>query len=96
VAAGQGCRGTALNVVSRRPDVRRAAGPCRTLLAALAALLLRPTAALADRAPTKAERAGIAKHVDVPLRCLKIRVSTVNTRWASMRGMAVRAAHDRG
>jgi hypothetical protein len=58
--------------------------PCRSLLAALAALLLLPTTgALADRAPTKQERAGIAKKVGVPARCLKIRVSTVNSRWAS-------------
>ena len=58
--------------------------PCRALLAALAALFLLPTTgALADRAPTKQERAGIAKKVGVPARCLRIRVSTVNTRWAS-------------
>jgi hypothetical protein len=59
--------------------------PCRPLLAALAALVLLPAIALADRPPTERERAGIAKKVGVPARCLKIRVSTVNTRWAKTR-----------
>jgi hypothetical protein len=57
---------------------------CRSLLACLALLALAPAVAQADRAPTKRERAGIAKKVDAPARCLKIRVSTVNTRWARM------------
>ena len=64
--------------------------PCRSLLAALAALALLPTTALADRPPTKRERAAIGKGVDVPVRCLKIRVSTVNTRWASMQVRSLR------
>jgi hypothetical protein len=58
---------------------------CRPLLAALAGLALIPAVAQADRPPTKRERAGIAEKVGAPARCLKIRVSTVNTRWARMR-----------
>ena len=45
--------------------------------------VLLPSVALADRAPTKREKAGIARAADVPKRCLSVRVSTVNSRWAS-------------
>jgi hypothetical protein len=59
---------------------------CLSALVAVAALAtVVPVAAHADRPPTKRERAGIANKVEVPARCLKIRVSTVNTRWAKMR-----------
>ena len=59
--------------------------PCRSLLAALAALALLPAVALADRPPTSHERAGLSNKVGVPGRCLAIRVSTVNPRWAKTR-----------
>jgi hypothetical protein len=58
---------------------------CLSALAAVAALAIVPAVAHADRPPTKRERAGIAKKVEVPARCLAIRVSTVNTRWAKIR-----------
>ena len=48
----------------------------------VAALWAVPTA-FAARAPTKSERAGIAKVARVPARCLKIRVSTVDSHYAS-------------
>jgi hypothetical protein len=52
-------------------------------LAALAVLLLCiPVSARADRAPTKRERAGVAKAIGVPKRCLRTRISTVNERWS--------------
>jgi hypothetical protein len=44
-----------------------------------------PTTAQADRAPTDRERAGIARAVGVPKRCLRIRVSTVDRRWSGVR-----------
>jgi hypothetical protein len=69
--------------------------PCRSLLAALAALSLLPAAALADRPPTKRERAGIAQKVGVPARCLAIRVSTVNPRWAKTRIRLARKSCER-
>jgi hypothetical protein len=49
----------------------------------LATLALAATAD-ARRKPTKAERASIAAKFDVPGKCLKIFVSTVNHRWARM------------
>jgi hypothetical protein len=55
----------------------------RVLLSLLAAGLVLPAAATADRAPTKAERTAVAKAADVPARCLKTRVSTVNSAYAS-------------
>ena len=57
---------------------------CLSAFAAVAALAIVPAVAHADRPPTKRERAGIAKKVGVPARCLRIRVSTVDTRWARM------------
>lgn len=51
--------------------------------AALAALLLAvPAAAHADRAPTEREHAAVAKSVGIPKRCVKVRISTVDERWA--------------
>jgi hypothetical protein len=55
----------------------------RLALIALIAACALPAGAAADRAPTKAERAGIATAAKVPAGCLKIRVSTVNARYAS-------------
>jgi hypothetical protein len=55
---------------------------CLTL-AVLLALAGAPSIAQADRAPTERERAGIAKAMGVPKRCLRIRVSTVNKRWSA-------------
>lgn len=55
----------------------------RLTLLLLATSLVLPAGAAADRAPTKAERAGIAEAADVPSRCLKIRVSTVNASYSS-------------
>ena len=52
------------------------------ILLALIAIAAIPTTAHADRAPTKRERAAIAKAFCVPKRCLRIRVSTVNERWS--------------
>jgi hypothetical protein len=49
----------------------------------LAALALAATAD-ARRKPTKGERASIGAAVDVPGKCLRIFVSTVNERWARM------------
>jgi hypothetical protein len=54
-----------------------------TALLLLAAALALPAIAHADRAPTRAEAARIAEVAGAPPRCLKIRVSTVNSRWAS-------------
>jgi hypothetical protein len=51
----------------------------------LAGTVAAPGVASADRAPTERERASIARAVDVPKRCLKIRVSTVNRRWSAVR-----------
>jgi hypothetical protein len=62
----------------------------RLIVAAFAVLLLCiPTAARADRAPTKRERADIAKAIGVPKRCLRTRISTVDERWSrtSIRNM---------
>lgn len=56
----------------------------RLTLIVLTTALVLPAAAAADRAPTKSERAGIAKAADVPARCLKTRVSTVNDDYASI------------
>jgi hypothetical protein len=53
-----------------------------TLAAAAVLLLCLPVPAGADRAPTKRERAGVAKAVGVPERCLRTRISTVNQRWS--------------
>lgn len=53
------------------------------ILALLAAALVLPAAAAAERAPTKAERAAIATAAKVPAGCLKTRVSTVNSAYAS-------------
>ena len=56
----------------------------RLVLVASAALLLAvPVAAHADRAPTKREHAAVSKAVGVPKRCMRVRISTVNERWAS-------------
>ena len=55
------------------------------LMASAALLLAVPAAAQADRAPTTREHAAVAKAVGVPKRCLRVRVSTVNERWASAR-----------
>jgi hypothetical protein len=52
-----------------------------TLLLVLSCL---PAIAQADRAPSKRERAAIAGSADVPKRCLRIRISTVNRRYASV------------
>ena len=41
-----------------------------------------PATAHADRAPTRAEHAAVSKAVGVPKRCVRVRVSTVNRRWA--------------
>jgi hypothetical protein len=58
----------------------------RLALAVAAALLLAvPAAAQADRAPTKREHAAVATAVGVPKRCLRVRVSTVDERWATAR-----------
>jgi hypothetical protein len=55
----------------------------RLALAALAAVpLLLPAVAHADRAPTKREHAAVAQKIGVPKRCLRVRISTVNERWA--------------
>jgi hypothetical protein len=56
----------------------------RLSLAALAVVVLcfPPTAAQADRPPTKRERVDIAKAIGVPKRCLHTRISTVNERWS--------------
>jgi hypothetical protein len=52
-------------------------------MAALAALALAvPAVARADRAATAREHAAIAKAVGVTKRCLRVRVSTVDERWA--------------
>jgi hypothetical protein len=55
----------------------------RFALTLLLAGALVPALAQADRAPTKREKAAIARAADVPKRCLRVRVSTVNRRWAS-------------
>jgi hypothetical protein len=58
----------------------------RLAAAALATLLLAvPAAAHADRAPTKREHRAVAKTVGVPKRCMAVRISTVDERWASAR-----------
>jgi hypothetical protein len=55
----------------------------RLVLTLFAAALVLPAVAVADRAPTKAEATAIATAAKVPARCLKTRVSTVNTNYAS-------------
>jgi len=57
----------------------------RLAAAAIAALLLVPAVAHADRAPTKREHRAVAKAVGVPKRCMAVRISTVDERWASAR-----------
>ena len=47
-------------------------------------LLAMAASAAAQRRPTSEERAAIAKRFDVPAKCLRIRVSTVDERWARM------------
>lgn len=53
-----------------------------TLILALALASI-PALAQAERRPTKRERVGVAHAAQVPKRCLRIRVSTVNDRYAS-------------
>ncbi len=50
----------------------------------LLGLLVTAASATAQRRPTAGERRAIAKTFDVPAECVKIRVSTVNERWARM------------
>ena len=54
----------------------------RLVTAAIAALLLVPAVAHADRAPTKREHAAVSKAVGVPKRCMRVRISTVDEHWA--------------
>jgi hypothetical protein len=50
---------------------------------ALAALLLAvPAVAHADRAATKREQAAVSKAIGIPKQCVRVRVSTVDERWA--------------
>ena len=61
--------------------------PTRTAaFAVLALALLVAAAAAADRKPTRDERRAIAKTVDLPPKCAKIRISTVtdDPEWASV------------
>jgi hypothetical protein len=53
-------------------------------VAATLVALTAPVAAQANRAPTKTERARIARAADAPARCLLTYVSTVDSRWASI------------
>ena len=53
------------------------------LAAVLAASLTLAASAEARRTPTPGERAGVARAVGVPARCLFIRVSSVDRRYAS-------------
>ncbi|MCK9250034.1 MAG: hypothetical protein M0P31_13805 [Solirubrobacteraceae bacterium] len=64
--------------------IRRFALPT-SFLAALAtvALLAAPATGTAARSATKAERAAIAKASKVPASCIRVRVSTRNSRWAA-------------
>jgi len=65
---------------------RRSLIPVAALLAAvLAVTLTLPSSADARRKPTPRERAGVARAAGVPARCLFIRVSTVDRRYAYMR-----------
>jgi hypothetical protein len=68
------------------PSLRLAA----PLLAAL--LLAVPAIAHADRAPTKREHRAVAKAVGVPKRCMAVRISTVDERWATARVRNARAS----
>lgn len=52
-------------------------------LAVVVGLAVSGASAEADRGPTKRERAGVAKAVGAPARCVRVRVSTVNRRYAS-------------
>jgi hypothetical protein len=55
-------------------------------LAALALSVVLVAAAVADRKPTRDERRAIAKVLDLPAKCAKVRVSTVTAepKWASV------------
>jgi hypothetical protein len=68
--------------------------PRLTLVVSLALALSVPAVAQADRPPTRSERLGIAKSMEIPKRCLRIRVSTVNERWsrASIRNLKASCA----
>lgn len=52
------------------------------LLATAALLLATVEVAHADRAPTRSEHRAVAKAIGVPKRCVRVRISTVNERWA--------------
>src|SRR5262249_27987382 len=54
------------------------------LVAALATDGIAVAAASASRAPKASERAALAKALKVPARCLKMRVATVRSGWASL------------
>lgn len=65
-----------------RPLPWLAAVAAVAVTAALALTLALATTADAQRRPTGGERSRIANAVGIPKRCLVIRVSTVNERWA--------------
>jgi hypothetical protein len=58
----------------------------RAFVALLAGLIVLAAAAVAEaqRKPTPKERTAIAGKFDIPAKCLRIRVSTVNERWARL------------
>jgi hypothetical protein len=69
--------------IRRRPKVRT----LPLILVTVGLTLVGADAVIADRAPSPPERRAIARAVDLPRKCSKIRVSTVATRpkWASIR-----------